>query len=74
MNDFTANLVLPELVRVMEETAPGIDIRTIPTTYINAPMLLEQAEIDLAIGVFPNPGSRLRSHSLLTSSFVCVNS
>jgi len=72
MNDFTANLVLPELVRVTEATAPGIDIRTIPTTYINAPILLEQAEIDLAIGVFPNPGSRLRSHALLTSPFVCI--
>jgi DNA-binding transcriptional LysR family regulator len=72
MNDFTANLVLPELVRVIEETAPGINIRTMPTTYINAPMLLEQAEIDLAIGVFANPGIRLRSHFLLTSPFVCV--
>ncbi len=72
MNDFTANLVLPELVKVMDATAPGIDIRTMPTTYINAPMLLEQAEIDLALGVFPNPGARLRSHSLLTSPFVCV--
>lgn len=72
MNDFTANLVLPELVQVVGATAPGIDIRTIPTTYINAPLLLEQAEIDLAIGVFPNPDARLRSHSLLTSPFVCV--
>ncbi len=72
MNDFTANLVLPELVRVMDAAAPGINIRTMPTTYINAPMLLEQAEIDLAIGVFPNPRARLRSHSLLTSPFVCV--
>ncbi len=72
MNDFTANLVLPELMQVLDATAPGIDIRTMPTTYINAPMLLEQAEIDLAIGVFPSPGARLRSHTLLTSPFVCV--
>jgi DNA-binding transcriptional LysR family regulator len=72
MNDFTANLILPELIRMIEATAPGINIRTIPTTYINAPMLLEQAEIDLAIGVFSTPGSRLRSHALLTSPFVCI--
>lgn len=72
MNDFTANLILPELVRVIEATAPGIDIRTIPTTYINAPMLLEQSDIDLAIGVFANPSTRLRSHALLISPFVCV--
>ncbi|NJN87415.1 MAG: hypothetical protein HC881_15295 [Leptolyngbyaceae cyanobacterium SL_7_1] len=43
-----------------------------PTTYINAPMLLEQAEIDLAVGVFTNPSARLRSHALLTSPFVCI--
>lgn len=72
MNDFTANLVLPKLVRVVEKTAPGIDLRTIPTTYINASMLLEQADIDLAIGVFPTPHARLRSHALLTSPFVCI--
>lgn len=72
MNDFTANLLLPGLVRVLEATAPGIDIRTIPTTYINAPMLLEQSDIDLAIGVFANPSKRLRSHALLTSPFVCA--
>jgi DNA-binding transcriptional LysR family regulator len=72
MNDFTANLVLPKLVSLIETMAPAIDIRTMPTTYINAPMLLEQAEIDLAIGVFANPGSRLRSQALLTSPFVCI--
>ena len=72
MNDFTATLILPKLIAVVEETAPGVDIRTIPTTYINGPMLLELAEIDLAVGVFSNPGSRLRLHPLLTSPFVCV--
>lgn len=72
MNDFTANLVLPKLVRVLEKTAPNVDIRTIPTNNINAPMLLEQSDIDLAIGVFANASMRLRTHSLLISPFVCV--
>jgi DNA-binding transcriptional LysR family regulator len=35
-------------------------------------MLLEQAEIDLMIGMFPTPHARLRSHSLLTSPFICI--
>jgi DNA-binding transcriptional LysR family regulator len=72
MNDFVAALLLPQFVTVLEEVAPLADIRTVPTTNINAPMLLEQAEIDLAIGVFPNPSSRLRSHTLLTSPLMCV--
>lgn len=72
MSDFTANLILPKLIAVLEESAPNIDVRTMLTTNIDAPMLLERAEIDVAVGVFPSPGVRLRSHTLLTSPFVCV--
>lgn len=72
LNDFTANVILPLLMRVLEETAPNIDIRTVPNTHINAPMLLEQAEIDLAVGVFQNTNPRLRSQPLLTSSWICA--
>ncbi|ARV62901.1 hypothetical protein BZZ01_07535 [Nostocales cyanobacterium HT-58-2] len=72
MNDLTANLILPKLIAVLEESAPDIDVRIIPNTHINAPILLEQAEIDVAVGVFPHPSARLRSHTLLTSPFICV--
>jgi DNA-binding transcriptional LysR family regulator len=72
MNDFTANVILPRLITIIEQVAPFVDLRTIPTTNINAAMLLEQAEIDIAIGVFPSVSSRLRSHTLFTSSFACV--
>lgn len=72
MNDLTANLILPKLIAVMEKAAPNINVRAVPSTHINAPMLLEQAEIDLAIGVFAKPKSRLRSHTLFISPFTCV--
>lgn len=72
MNDFAANLLLPKLVIVFEELAPNLDIRTIPTTHIDAATKLEKAEIDLAVGVFPNTNPRLRSQSLLMSPFSCV--
>jgi DNA-binding transcriptional LysR family regulator len=72
LNDFNAALVLPPLMKVIEAIAPNINLRTIPNTHINAPMLLEQAEIDIAIGVFPNSPPRLRSQTLLTSSWVCA--
>lgn len=72
MNDFTANLLLLKLLTVLENSAPNMSVRTMPTTYINAPMLLEQAEIDIAVGVFSNPGLRLRSHALLISPFICA--
>ncbi|NJN56351.1 MAG: hypothetical protein HC879_02085 [Leptolyngbyaceae cyanobacterium SL_5_9] len=35
---------------MLEAFSPYVDVRTIPNTHINAPKLLEQAEIDLAIG------------------------
>ena len=72
LNDFSATVILPPLMKVLEEVAPNIRIRTLPNTHINAPVLLEQAEIDIAIGVFPTPALRLRSQALLTSSWVCA--
>ena len=72
LNDFMANLLLPPLVKILEDIAPHINVRTIPNTHINAPMLLEQAEIDIAIGVFSNLPVRLRSHTLFSSPWICV--
>lgn len=72
LNDFSAALILPSLMKVIEVIAPNINLRTIPNTHINAAMLLEQAEIDIAIGVFPSPPPRLRSQLLLTSPWVCA--
>lgn len=72
MNDLIANLVLPKLIAVVEKLAPNVNIRAVPSTNINALALLEQAEIDIAIGVFSNPSSRLRSHTLFLSPFTCA--
>ena len=72
MNDLVASLFLPRLIMLLETSAPGITIHTIPTTNSDAGMLLEQADLDLAIGVFSPPSSRLRSRSLLTSAFTAV--
>jgi DNA-binding transcriptional LysR family regulator len=72
MNDFSSNLILPLLLAVCEQIAPHVDLRIVPMTHINAPTLLERAEIDLAVGVCKITSSRLRSQSLLTSPFVCV--
>lgn len=53
MADATAGLLLPPLVRLIENDAPGIDIRMVPlTTREPRPMLL-RGDIDLAIGFFP---------------------
>jgi len=72
LNDFSAALLLPPLMKVIEAIAPNINLRTVPNTHINAAMLLEQAEIDIAIGVFPSPPPRLRLQPLLSSPWICA--
>lgn len=80
MADATAGLLLPSLVRVIENQAPGIDIRMVPlTTREPRPMLL-RADIDLAIGFFPGVVAQLqgstetpiRHERLFAGQYVCV--
>lgn len=52
MADYTAALMLPKLLPILEKTAPGIDLRIIPNTNVNAVKALKQSEIDLAFGRF----------------------
>ena len=80
MADATAGLLLPSLVRVIENQAPGIDIRMVPlTTREPRPMLL-RADIDLAVGFFPGVVAQLqgatetpiRHERLFAGEYVCV--
>lgn len=80
MADATAGLLLPPLVRVIENEAPGIDIRMVPlTTREPRPMLL-RGDIDLAIGFFPGVVAQLqgatetpiRHERLYAGKYVCV--
>ncbi len=80
MADATAGLLLPSFVRVIENQAPGIDIRMVPlTTREPRPMLL-RADIDLAIGFFPGVVAQLqgstetpiRHEHLFAGQYVCV--
>lgn len=72
MNDYVAFLMVPLLVQHLERSAPNIDLRIIPSTNINAPTLLEQSEIELAIGGLPETGVRLRTQTLFTEHYVCA--
>ncbi len=80
MADATAGLLLPPLVRLIENEAPGIDIRMVPlTTREPRPMLL-RGDIDLAIGFFPGVVAQMqgstetpvRHERLYAGEYVCV--
>lgn len=80
MADATAGLLLPSLVRVIENQAPGIDIRMVPLTTREPRPLLLRADIDLAIGFFPGVVAQLqgstettiRHERLFACQYVCV--
>lgn len=72
MADYTATLLLPKLLPTLEQTAPLINLRIVPNTNINAASLLEQSEVDIALGRFFRPSSRLRVQDLMSDRYVCI--
>ncbi|PZD73239.1 PCP degradation transcriptional activation protein [Acaryochloris thomasi RCC1774] len=70
--DYTVALFLPKLLPILAQTAPQINIRIVPNTNINAAKLLEQSEIDLAIGRFYRSTLRLRVQEVMCDRYVCI--
>lgn len=60
MADATAALILPPLVRVIEQDAPGIDVRMVPLTTREPRPLLLRGDVELAIGFFPGVVAQLQ--------------
>ena len=53
MADATAAELIPGLVAVMDQQAPGVSVRVVPLTTRDPRKLLELGEADLALGYFP---------------------
>ena len=53
MADATAAELMPGLVEIMERDAPGITVRCQPLTTRDPRRLLDEGQVDLAIGFFP---------------------
>ncbi|MDB5750851.1 MAG: transcriptional regulator, LysR family-like protein [Ramlibacter sp.] len=53
MADATAAELMPGLVKVLQRDAPGVSIRCVPLTTRDPRRLLDEAQIDLALGYFP---------------------
>ncbi|NER95571.1 MAG: LysR family transcriptional regulator [Symploca sp. SIO1B1] len=70
--DYTVALFLPKLLPILAKTAPNINIRILPNTNINAAKLLEQSEIDLAMGRFYRPTNRLRIQEVMEDRYICI--
>lgn len=80
MADATAALWLPALVRIIENEAPGINVRMVPLTTRDPRATLLHGDIDLAIGHFPGVAvqlasgtdSPIRHEELYSGRYLCV--
>ena len=84
MADATAAELMPGLVSVLENEAPGVTLRVVPLTTRDPRRLLDDGEADLAIGHFPAVLADLTAkaqsgdnvsflhHRLFAGDYVCV--
>ena len=63
MADATAAKLMPGLVEILENEAPGITLRVVPLTTRDPRDLLDQESCDLAVGFFPSVLADLTAHS-----------
>ncbi|MGC1439671.1 MAG: LysR family transcriptional regulator, partial [Burkholderiaceae bacterium] len=64
MADATATTFLPQLVRYLEAEAPGMSLRVMPLMTRDPRNLLEQGEIEIAVGYFPVAIAAIKLHSM----------
>lgn len=81
MADATAALLLPPLVAQLEEARALANVHVLPLTTRDPRALLDQGEVDFAVGYFPGAVAALRAqgaqsvirqHRLYDSEYVCV--
>ncbi len=70
--DYTALVLLPDLVARLRPDAPGVDLRVIGYEKGTVSEMLDRGEVDLALGVFPSPPERAVVTSLFRERFVGV--
>jgi len=70
--DYMEFLVLPRLMHLLQEQAPGIDIR-VRSLQLNAPEEpLDSGDVDLAFGFFADVPKRLNRRHLFTETMTCL--
>ena len=64
--------LLPGLLQAFRQQAPGLSVDVVALSAAQAQAALEAAQIDCAIGYFPQPSPRLERQHLLHSGFTCL--
>jgi DNA-binding transcriptional LysR family regulator len=71
-SDYTSFVLVPPLLELSLQIAPSINFRTIEFEKDRIGDLLEQGEIDVALGVFPDPPRQTQWEPLFEERFVGV--
>jgi len=72
MSDYAARILLPPLVAHLRENAPGLDLAISQASREMMLAQLEEGEVDLALGVFPDVGDELQAETLFSERFICL--
>ncbi|MBZ4417798.1 LysR family transcriptional regulator [Myxococcus sp. RHSTA-1-4] len=70
--DYFAATLLPELLALLGQEAPHVDLVVRHLLPDQLPSLLESGEVDLCVAAFPPLAPGLRQQKLFTEDFVCV--
>lgn len=72
MSDYSESLILAPLVRLLDEQAPRIKLRTVPLDSLDLRAALLKGQVDLVIGGIAQLMAEHRHQDLFTESFVCI--
>lgn len=72
LTDLGVTMVLPSVLRVLGEQAPGIRVQVEPLSGGGLSDKLSSGEIDLVIAVYLGSAGGLRSETLLVEDYVCL--
>lgn len=70
--DFIGMLVIPTLLEILEDEAPGVDLVFCPHQHERISWLLETGEVSLALSVVPDELSTIRCKKLFNETFACL--
>ena len=72
LTDLSVTMVLPSVVRLIGEQAPGIRVQAEPLSSGRLSEKLSSCEIDLVIAVYLSSAEGLRTETLLVDDYVCL--
>jgi DNA-binding transcriptional LysR family regulator len=71
-SDYMEFLVVPRLVRILQDRAPSVDLSVRSLQLSQPEQALDSGEIDLAFGYFPNLPKRLHENHLFAERLACA--